>query len=81
LVISSEAASMTPPIETQLRSASADSLVLEIRFEGRLQVFHLRGLPVTTKPKVRIYADNAPVGRTPATQTAELRALNVMLPR
>jgi hypothetical protein len=36
---------------------------------------------VTTKPKVRIYADNAQVGRTPATLTAELSAVKVMLPQ
>jgi hypothetical protein len=36
---------------------------------------------VTTKPKVRIYADNEQLGRTPATITAELSALQVILTR
>ena len=43
-------------------------------------MFKFRKLEVTTKPKVRIYADNAQLGRTPATITAELSALQVILP-
>src|SRR5713226_6350986 len=49
--------------------------------EGLGQVFKFRKLEVVTKPKVRIYADNAQLGRTPATITAELSALRVFLPR
>jgi diacylglycerol kinase family enzyme len=49
--------------------------------EGLGQVFKFRKLMVTTKPKVRIYADNAQLGRTPAAITAELSALHVILPR
>jgi diacylglycerol kinase family enzyme len=48
---------------------------------GLGQVFKFRKLVVTAKPKVRIYADNAQIGRTPATITAELSALQVILPR
>ncbi|MDQ2942852.1 MAG: hypothetical protein M3R21_04180, partial [Candidatus Dormibacteraeota bacterium] len=48
---------------------------------GRGQVFKFRQLQVTTKPKVRIYADNVQLGRTPATITAELSALQVILSR
>ena len=48
---------------------------------GKGQVFKFRKLVVTTKPKVRIYADNAQLGRTPAEITAELSALKVILPR
>ena len=48
---------------------------------GKGQVFKFRKLVVTTKPKVRIYADNAQLGRTPATITAELSALKVILPK
>jgi diacylglycerol kinase (ATP) len=56
--------------------------VLSKHKEGGLgQVFRFRKLLVTTKPKVRIYADNAHLGRTPATVTAELSALRVILPR
>jgi diacylglycerol kinase (ATP) len=47
--------------------------------EGLGQVFRFRKLEVVTKPKVRIYADNAQLGRTPATITAELSALRVIL--
>ena len=56
--------------------------VLRKHKEGGLgQVFKFRKLEVTTKPKVRIYADNVHLGRTPATITAELSALQVILPR
>ena len=56
--------------------------VLSKHKEGGLgQVFKFRKLVVTTKPNVRIYADNAQLGRTPATITAELSALKVILPR
>jgi diacylglycerol kinase family enzyme len=57
-------------------------VVLSKHKEGGLgQVFRFRKLEVTTKPRVRIYADNAQVGRTPATITAELSAVHVILPR
>jgi diacylglycerol kinase family enzyme len=56
--------------------------VLSKHKEGGLgQVFKFRKLVVTTKPSVRIYADNAQVGRTPATITAELSAVKVILAR
>jgi len=51
------------------------------REKGMGQVFKFRKLVVTTKPKVRIYADNAQLGRTPATITAEVSALHVILTR
>jgi diacylglycerol kinase (ATP) len=57
-------------------------VVLSKHREGGLgQVFKFRKLVVSTKPNVRIYADNAHLGRTPATITAELSALQVILPR
>jgi hypothetical protein len=56
--------------------------VLSKHKEGGLgQVFKFRKLKVTAKPNVRIYADNAHLGRTPATITAELSALQVILAR
>jgi diacylglycerol kinase (ATP) len=56
--------------------------VLSKHKEGGLgQVFKFRKLEVTTTPNVRIYADNQLFGRTPATITAELSALKVILPR
>jgi len=45
------------------------------------QVFRFSRLEVKTKPRVRVYADNFQVGRTPATVSAELSALKVLLPR
>jgi diacylglycerol kinase (ATP) len=57
-------------------------IVLSKHKEGGLgQVFKFRKLEVTTKPKVRIYADNTQFGRTPATISAELSALHVILPK
>jgi diacylglycerol kinase (ATP) len=57
-------------------------VVLSKHKEGGLgQVFKFRKLLVTAKPAVKIYADNAQIGRTPATITAELSALQVILPR
>jgi diacylglycerol kinase (ATP) len=49
--------------------------------EGLGQVFKFRQLKVVTKPRVRVYADNAHLGRTPAVITAELSALRVILSR
>jgi diacylglycerol kinase family enzyme len=48
--------------------------------EASVQVFKFRKLEVKTKPRVRVYADNYQVGRTPATITAETSALKVLLP-
>jgi diacylglycerol kinase (ATP) len=57
-------------------------VVLSKHKEGGLgQVFKFQTLKVTAKPKVRIYADNAKIGRTPATISAELSAVQVILPR
>jgi len=55
-------------------------VVLSKHREGGLgQVFKFRKLVITTKPRVTIYADNTKIGRTPATITAELSALRVIL--
>jgi diacylglycerol kinase family enzyme len=57
-------------------------VILSKHKEGGLgQVFKFRRLLVTAKPSVKIYADNAQIGRTPATITAELSALRVILPK
>lgn len=45
------------------------------------QVFKFRHLQVKASPRVRVYADNFMVGRTPATISAEISALKVFLPR
>jgi diacylglycerol kinase (ATP) len=57
------------------------SAVLRKHAEADGQVFMFKRLEVTTHPKVRIYADNFMVGRTPATITAEVSALRVLLPK
>ena len=59
----------------------ARAVLSKHREEGLGQVFQFRKLDVVTKPKVRVYADNAHLGRTPATITAALSALKVILPR
>jgi diacylglycerol kinase family enzyme len=48
--------------------------------DGAAQVFRFSRLEVSTKPRVRVYADNHLVGRTPATVSAESSALKVLLP-
>ena len=60
--------------------ALASALLMKHREEGAGQVFRFRQLSVTTLPRVRVYADNMFVGRTPATVTAEPSALKVILP-
>jgi diacylglycerol kinase family enzyme len=49
--------------------------------DGAGQRFRFRKLDVTTRPRVRIYADNILAGRTPASITAEVSALKVILPQ
>jgi diacylglycerol kinase family enzyme len=61
--------------------ALASALLMKHKEEGAGQVFRFRELSVTTRPRVRVYADNVVVGRTPATVTAEPSALKVILPR
>jgi len=55
--------------------------LLDKHHEDAGQVFKFRRLEVTTRPKVRVYADNFMVGRTPSTVTAEVSAVKVLLPR
>jgi len=59
----------------------ARAVLSKHREEGLGQVFQFRKLEVVTTPRVRVYADNAQLGRTPATITAALSALKVILPR
>jgi len=58
----------------------ARAVLSKHREEGLGQVFQFRKLEVVTTPRVRVYADNAQLGRTPATITAALSALQVILP-
>ena len=61
--------------------AIKSALSLERSEDGAAQVFRFSKLEVKTRPRVRVYADNFQVGRTPATITAETSALKVLLPR
>ena len=49
--------------------------------DGTDQVFRFKRLEVTTTPRVRVYADNFQVGRTPIKVTAEVSAVKVLLPK
>ena len=43
--------------------------------------FRFRKIAVTTKPRVEVYADNQKVGKTPVEISAQLGALNILLPK
>ncbi len=43
--------------------------------------FRFRKISVTTKPRIEVYADNQKVGKTPVEISAQLGALNILLPR
>jgi diacylglycerol kinase family enzyme len=66
---------------TDIVGRAVASAVLQKHAEEDGQAFKFKRLEVTTHPKVRVYADNYVVGRTPATITAELSALKVLLPK
>jgi len=61
--------------------AIKSAVLMQHADDGGGQVFKFRRLEVKTTPRVRVYADNFQVGRTPATVSAELSALKVLLPR
>lgn len=60
--------------------AIKSALHIDDRIDSGDQVFKFKKLAVTTKPRVRVYADNFHVGRTPATITAETSAVRVLMP-
>ena len=60
--------------------AIASALLMKHREEGETEVFRFRKVEVRTTPRVRIYADTVLVGTTPATVTAEVSAVKVILP-
>ncbi|MGH7763247.1 MAG: diacylglycerol/lipid kinase family protein [Candidatus Dormibacteraceae bacterium] len=64
-----------------VRRAFAAAILTKHSEEGLGQVFRFKRVSVKAKPRVRIYADNFLIGRTPATITAEVSALKVLLPR
>jgi len=61
--------------------ALASALLMKHAEEGLGQVFRFQKVSVRTRPRMRVYADNVLVGRTPATVTAEVSAVKVILPR
>ena len=61
--------------------AIKSAVLMQHADDGGGQVFRFRRLEVKTTPRVRVYADNFQVGRTPATVSAELSALKVLLPK
>lgn len=63
-----------------IKRALASAILTKHAEEGAGQVFNFTRLEVRTKPRVRVYADNTKVGRTPATITAETSALRVLMP-
>jgi len=66
---------------TDIVERAVKSALLKQSGDGADQVFRFGKLEVKTKPRVRVYADNFLVGRTPATITAETSALKVLLPK
>ncbi len=60
--------------------AIASALLMKHKEEGKREVFRFRKVSVRTTPRVRVYADNVLVGTTPATVTAEVSAVRVLLP-
>ena len=57
------------------------AMVLQQHEDEADHIFRFSKLEVTTKPRVRVYADNKHVGSTPATITAEASAVKVLLPK
>ncbi len=43
--------------------------------------FRFREITITTRPKVEVYADNQKIGKTPVEISAQLGALNILLPK
>ena len=66
---------------TDIVGRALAAALLAKHHEDAGQVFKFRRLEVTTRPRVRVYADNLMVGRTPAEVTAEVSAVKVLLPR
>lgn len=81
---------MTPKLEFSVRAGETRTDIAARALKSALpfteggdpdaQVFKFKKLHVTTRPRMRVYADNVQVGRTPATISAEVSALRVFLP-
>lgn len=71
---------LTGRTRTDIAGRAIASLLMKHKEEGEGEVFRFRKVSVRTRPRVRVYADNVLVGRTPATVTAEVSAVRVVLP-
>jgi diacylglycerol kinase family enzyme len=60
--------------------AIASALLMKHKEERESEVFRFRKVSVRTTPRVRVYADNVLIGTTPATVTAGVSAVRVILP-
>ncbi len=60
--------------------ALASALLMKHKEGGEGQGLRFRKVSVRTTPRVRVYADNVLVGTTPATVTAEVSSVKVILP-
>ena len=69
-----------PYLELSFQTARTD-IVKRVLTQDPGSIFKFRRLQVVARPQTWIYADSVRVGRTPATVTAELGALKVVLPR
>lgn len=63
-----------------VRRVVASTVLSQHEAEGSTRLYRFRKLHVSTSPRVRVYADNQPAGRTPATVTADVSALRVLVP-
>lgn len=60
--------------------ALASALLSKHEEEGSSSLVRFHEVSVRTRPRARVYADSRPAGRTPATITAIVNALRVLLP-
>lgn len=60
--------------------ALASTILSKHEEGGSGRLLRFKKISVQTRPRARVYADNRPAGRTPATITAEVSALKVLLP-
>jgi diacylglycerol kinase family enzyme len=66
---------------TDIVRRAVAAAVLKRKADDIGQVFRFKKIAIKAAPRVRIYADNFLVGRTPAVITAEVSAVKVLLPK
>lgn len=65
---------------TDIVERALESAFLDRHREASGRIVRFKRLRVRTWPRVRVYADNQAAGRTPATVSAEVSALRVLVP-